>query len=153
QAAARLHQADVARGAQVAPPVPVQRLVTPASHCVSCQAGVAGRGLEVEAQARWVLRRDDGVVVQYQVARRLLRLARVAGDAATLEDRLDVAVVLHALRTLLVTQARLLLRVPLLAGLVAHLRCNQRRAGGQVEGDVIGLCCGRLREVGRLLAV
>ena len=51
----------------------------------------------------------------------LVRLLRVAGDAAPLEDRLDVAVVLDVLDALLETQAGLVLDVPLLAGLIVLL--------------------------------
>ena len=49
-----------------------------------------------------------------------VRLAAVAGDAAALEDRLDVAVVLDVLDALLVAQAGLVLRVP--------LACRTRRS-------------------------
>ena len=63
----------------------------------------------------------------------LSALLRVAGDAAAVEDRLDVAVKLDVLDALREAQAGLVLRVPLLAGLVVLLVGQERRLLGQVE--------------------
>src|SRR5262249_27307732 len=72
---------------------------------------------------------------------RLLRRLRVAGDAALLQDRLDVTDIFDALDSSVEGQARFLARVPLFPRLVPGLRGQQRRLLGQVPDRVVLPAC------------
>ena len=90
QAAARLKHADISRGVGI-PPRADQGRPAEAAGVVHRQP-IIGAGHVVG-----VGEIDRLVVVEHQVAGRLLVLLGVAGDAAPVEDRLDVAIVLDVL--------------------------------------------------------
>ncbi len=92
QAAARLELADVARGIGLPPTTVVDdRLVAELRLVVQRQAVVRARNAP---DIRDVHR---AVVIKHQLARRFVRLVGVTGDAAALEDRLDIAEILDVL--------------------------------------------------------
>src|SRR5205814_10395152 len=93
------------------------------------------------------------VGVEHEIAGGLVRGLAVAGRAAPLQDRLDVAEVLYRDGALGDPDARLVLRVPGLAGLVFRLRRDERRLRDQVPDLVVGLRGRRLLEERRFLAV
>ena len=142
QAAARLEHADVARGVRAAATSPMSGLCPNCAGAVHRQA-VVGAGNVVRGLGRFTV----VVVVEDQVAGRLVAPSRVAGDAAAVEDRLDVAVVLDVLDAVLEAQAGLVLRVPLLAA--TRPWPWSVRSGvllGQVEDLVVGLGGGGVLE-------
>ena len=96
---------------------------------------------------------DRLFVVERQAAGGLVLLDGVAGDAASLQDRLDVAVELDVLDALGELEAGAVGVVPLLAGAVVRLRGEQGSCRGQVPELVVGLGGGGFLEGGRLLAV
>src|SRR5262245_61605890 len=93
------------------------------------------------------------VVVEDQVPSRLLRLARMAGDATTIEERLDVPVELNVLCSFLEAQAGLVLDIPLLAGLIVLFRGQQGGVRDSIKDGISGLARRGVAEQRGLLAV
>ena len=79
------------------------------------------------------------VVVQDQIPRWLLHLVGVTRDATAIENRLDVAVELDVLDSLLEAQAGLVLDIPLLAGLVFLLGGQQGRMRDGIKNRIVRL--------------
>src|SRR5437660_691333 len=79
-----------------------------------------------------ILGANPALVIQGQTGGRLVQLLRMAGDATAIEDRFDVFEKLDHLGSGLITQACLVLGVPLLARLVELFRRHQRRLLGEI---------------------
>src|ERR1051326_6469944 len=93
------------------------------------------------------------VVIQDQVAGRLLRLLRVTGDTTALENRLDVTMELDVLHALREAQTGFILGIPLLAGLVLLLAGQQGRVRDGIKDGIPLLGRRRVAEERWLLAV
>src|SRR5258708_7914503 len=122
------------------------------------------------------------VVIQDQIAGWFRRLMGMAGNTTAVENRFDVAEILHGERRALtpnpspprgegrigpltsgpslpvgrvgqVAQARFVFAVPFLARLIVGLGGQQWRLLGQIEESIIGAGSSGLPEGGRLLAV
>src|SRR5262249_33142852 len=150
QAAPRLELTDVARGrvAAQAELARLEPLLTGGEAEISERHADVGSGVVAKSRQLALV-----VVIERQVARRLVELLGVASDKAPLENRSDVAIVLAVEDPFRETQSGSAVLVPLLARLIFGFRGYQRRFLGQIPDLVIGLGrCGVFEER-RLLAV
>src|SRR5579872_7546076 len=109
------------------PAVAIEWLDAVLAFRVGRQSLVGSRNMNGEAKRDRTLSIDDALVIQHELSCRLVPLLRVAGDAAALQDRLDVAVVLDGRGRLDVAHSCFILGVPLLAGLIVLLAGEERR--------------------------
>src|SRR5438067_930889 len=101
----------------------------------------------------WALTVLEGVIVKHEIPGRPGRLAAVTCDTTPLEDRPDVAVIFDIQDAPDVTQAGLVLDVPLLPRLIMLPVCQQGSQPGQVKDLVIVPGGSGVLEECRLLAV